>query len=92
MIIDEKLLMKLEKLSSLKLNDNERNELVKDFDDILKFVDVLNEVNTNNLEIKISDYTPLRDDVVKKSDVIKDILKHAPSTSGAFFSVPKIIE
>lgn len=92
MLIDEKLLERLEKLSSLKLDDNVRTKLIADFDDILKFVDSLNEIDTNNLEINQLNYTPLREDIPVKSEVIESILNNAPARSEHFFAVPKIIE
>lgn len=92
MLIDEKLLKRLEKLSSLALDDKTRENLISDFDDILKFVDNLNEVDTSNLELNNSDYTPLREDIVVKSDIIDDILEYAPTKLDKFFTVPKIIE
>lgn len=92
MLIDEKLLERLEKLSSLKLSNEERQTLLNEFDDILKFVDNLNEIDTNNLEINNLNYTPLREDIPEKSEVIESILENAPSRSEHFFSVPKIIE
>lgn len=92
MLIDEKLLERLEKLSSLKLDDNVRTKLIADFDDILKFVDSLNEIDTNNLEINQLNYTPLREDIPVKSEVIESILNNAPDRSEHFFAVPKIIE
>ncbi|WP_141088485.1 Asp-tRNA(Asn)/Glu-tRNA(Gln) amidotransferase subunit GatC, partial [Campylobacter concisus] len=36
--------------------------------------------------------TPLREDEPHLSDVVDEILKHAPSREGHFFAVPKIIE
>lgn len=92
MIIDSDLLKRLEKLSSLKLDDKAREELINDFADILNFVDNLNEIDTKNLDIKIQDYTPLRNDEPIKSNVIDDVLKNAPAASEHFFLVPKIIE
>lgn len=92
MLINEKLLERLEKLSSLKLSNEERQTLLNEFDDILKFVDNLNEIDTNNLEINNLNYTPLREDIPEKSEVIESILENAPSRSEHFFSVPKIIE
>lgn len=92
MLIDEKLLKRLEKLSSLALDDKTRENLISDFDDILKFVDNLNEVDTSNLELNNSDYTPLREDIVVKSDIIDDVLEYAPTKLDKFFTVPKIIE
>lgn len=92
MLIDEKLLERLEKLSSLKLSNEERQVLLKEFDDILKFVDNLNEINTSDLKVSNVSYTPLREDIAEKSEVIESILENAPSRNKHFFSVPKIIE
>ena len=36
--------------------------------------------------------TPLREDEPHLSNVVDEILKHAPSREGHFFAVPKIIE
>ena len=95
MQIDDALLNKLEKLSSLKIGDEKRDEIKRQLSEILSFVDVLSELNLSNETAAVSALggkTPLRDDAAKQSDVIENILKNAPARKGRFFVVPKIIE
>ena len=48
MQIDDALLNKLEKLSSLKIGDEKRDEIKRQLSEILSFVDVLGELNLSN--------------------------------------------
>ena len=84
MQIDDALLNKLEKLSSLKIGDEKRDEIKRQLSEILSFVTAA----VSSLGGK----TPLRDDAAKQSDAIENILKNAPAREGRFFVVPKIIE
>ena len=93
MKIDEKLLAKLEKLSMLKADNKE--EMIKDLNQIVEFVEILNEVNTDGIEATFNTLntpTPLREDIPKDNDAIKTVLAHAPKVDGNYFIVPKIIE
>ena len=95
MNIDDTLLNKLEKLSSLKISDEKREVVKSQLGDILNFVDILNELDLSHEKAVVSSIdggTPLREDVEIKSDVVDIVLKNAPSTTGNFFVVPKIIE
>lgn len=95
MHIDDALLNKLEKLSSLKVSDEKREEIKRQLSEIVNFVEVLNELNLDGEQAVVSSIaggTPLRDDVAVKSDVIDTILKNSPAREGHFFAVPKIIE
>jgi len=93
MKIDEKLLAKLEKLSMLKADNKE--EMIKDLNQIVEFVEILNDVDTSNIEATFNTLntpTPLREDIPVDNDAIKTILAHAPKVDGNYFIVPKIIE
>jgi aspartyl-tRNA(Asn)/glutamyl-tRNA(Gln) amidotransferase subunit C len=93
MKIDEKLLAKLEKLSMLKADNKE--EMIKDLNQIVEFVDILNDVNTDGIDATFNTLnasTPLREDIPVNSDVINTILENAPKVDGNYFIVPKIIE
>ena len=80
MQIDDTLLAKLEKLSSLKIGEEKRKEIENQLSEILNFVDILDELDLSDVG------------AVVNSDVIETILKHAPMSSEHFFVVPKIIE
>lgn len=95
MNIDESLLSKLEKLSSLKISEENRANVMSELSDIVQFVEVLNELDLSHdkaISSAVSGSTTLRDDIAKPSHVIDEILEHAPASNGHFFVVPKIIE
>ncbi|WP_024791454.1 Asp-tRNA(Asn)/Glu-tRNA(Gln) amidotransferase subunit GatC [Lebetimonas sp. JS032] len=93
MKIDAKLVEKLENLSMLEIADKEK--MAENLAEIVEFVEMLHEIDTNEIEATFSTLnnpTPLREDEVKQSDVIKDVLSHAPKSKDDYFIVPKIIE
>jgi len=93
MKIDEKLLAKLEKLSMIQVEDKE--SMINDLNQIVEFVDILNEVDASNIEATFNTLnaaTPMRDDIPVDNDALKTILANAPKVDGNYFIVPKIIE
>ncbi|MCW1360757.1 Asp-tRNA(Asn)/Glu-tRNA(Gln) amidotransferase subunit GatC [Campylobacter sp. US33a] len=95
MQIDDALLVKLEKLSALKITDEKREELKKQLGEILNFVENLNELDLSHSEVVVSALsggTPFRMDEVKMSQVIDPLMQCAPKVQDGFFIVPKIIE
>ncbi len=93
MKIDEKLVSKLENLSMVEIEN--KAKMAEDLENIVSFVEMLNELNTENIKAGFSilnNSTPLRDDIVKNNGIIKDVLAHAPKAKDGFFIVPKIIE
>ncbi|KAA6226487.1 MULTISPECIES: Asp-tRNA(Asn)/Glu-tRNA(Gln) amidotransferase subunit GatC [unclassified Campylobacter] len=95
MQIDEKLLTKLEKLSTLKISNEKRSEVIAQLSEIVTFVEKLNELDLSQKEVVVSTIgggTPFRKDEPKSSEVVDMVLKNAPRHDGHFFSVPKIIE
>ncbi len=82
-------------LARLALNDEEKVKYMHQLEDILKYMDILSSVPTDDVEAMagpIELYTPLRDDLVKPSLPLADSLANAPARSGDYFKVPKIIE
>ncbi|AFL67947.1 Asp-tRNA(Asn)/Glu-tRNA(Gln) amidotransferase subunit GatC [Sulfurospirillum barnesii] len=96
MKIDNTLLIKLEKLSSLKISDEKREGVIQQLSEIVSFVENLNELDLNAEEITfttLSGGTPFRDDEAHVNPkIIETILAHAPHHENGFFVVPKIIE
>jgi aspartyl-tRNA(Asn)/glutamyl-tRNA(Gln) amidotransferase subunit C len=82
-------------LARLALNDDEKIKYMHQLEDILKYMDILSEAPTEDVEPMagpIELYTPLRDDVVTPSLALEDSLANAPARAGEYFKVPKIIE
>ncbi|PID47563.1 MAG: Asp-tRNA(Asn)/Glu-tRNA(Gln) amidotransferase GatCAB subunit C [Proteobacteria bacterium] len=96
MKIDNDLLTKLEKLSSLKISDSKRDETIGQLSEIVNFVENLNELDLDNQLATFTTLeggTPMRKDVSSSSkETIKVILENSPKHEGRFFSVPAIIE
>ena len=96
MQVDDALLTKLEKLSYLKVNDEKREEIIKQLSEIVSFVDNLAELDTEGVDavFAMTDKpTPLREDIPAcDASINGEILKHAPNAADHFFVVPKIIE
>jgi len=95
MTFDDKLLQKLEKLSMLEIEDSKREEILGQLNEIVSFVENLNELNTDGLDSKFSmlgHIAPLRDDIVNgNTEIAKSIFEHAPKAEDDFFIVDKII-
>lgn len=96
MKIDNELLQKLERLSSLKISDEKREGVINQLSEIVSFVENLNELNLEGEEATfttLSGGTPFREDIPSvNAEIIKKILNHAPQSESGFFVVPKIIE
>ena len=96
MTVDNKLIDKLAKLSSLEIDDSRREKLKSELADIINFVENLNEIDVSNIEATFNTVeggTPLREDVAKQDlEFSRNILKYAPKSEDGYFVVPKIIE
>ena len=82
-------------LGRLELEPQEIELYTQQIDNILQYMDTLNELNTDGIE-PTSHAVPvdcvLREDAVRDSFVVDDSLKNAPERIGSFFKVPPIIE
>lgn len=97
MIIDENLLTKLEKLTAFKVPNKKRDEIKAQLNEIVNFVEVLNELDldkTNAAITTLKGGTPFREDEPDNNndEIMNIILKNAPDIDGSYFVVPKIID
>jgi len=96
MTVDDKLIDKLAKLSSLEIDDSRKENLKSELADIINFVENLNEIDVSNIEATFNTVeggTPLREDIAKQDlELSNHVLKHAPKSEDGYFVVPKIIE
>ena len=95
MKIDKNTTLKIAKLSRIKIEDDEIDELSTQLSSIVNWVEQLNEVNTDNVE-PLSNVSmtklPLRKDIEDFDDNSKEVLLNAPDKLGNYFAVPKVVE
>lgn len=94
MEITPDLVRKLATLSKLELTEEETIAYTKDLQQIIGFVEQLNEVDTEGVEplTYIGDYANVfREDVAFDAVTREEALSNAPSHDGQFFKVPKVI-
>ena len=96
MTVDDNLIAKLSKLSSLEIDESKKENLKSELADIINFVENLNEIDVSGIEATFSTIeggSPLREDVANQDlELSNHILKHAPKSEEGYFVVPKIIE
>lgn len=92
MIIDDKLLKRLENLSAIQVVDDKKEEIKSQLSEILNFVENLNKINLPKDIPHRNAPTNLREDSPIDAKIADDVLKNAPKAEGRFFIVPKIVE
>lgn len=95
MEFDKKSLLKLGKLARISISDDKLNNLSKDLNSILEFVDQLKEIKTDQVDPtsnSLNQKLEVRDDKVDNRNSTEDVLENAPEKEMDFFVVPKVIE
>ncbi|MFI5138709.1 MAG: Asp-tRNA(Asn)/Glu-tRNA(Gln) amidotransferase subunit GatC [Sphingobacteriales bacterium] len=95
MTIDEETVDKIAHLARLELTGTEKQDMIKDMNKILGFMDKLNEVNTTGIEPLVymtSGVNAFREDVVKQEITHEEALLNAPKHDDNYFLVPKVID
>ncbi len=95
MSIDKETVKKIAHLARLEYDEKGEEEMVKDMNKMLSFVEKLNEVDTSDVEPLI--YISKEVNVLREDDVIQEIsqkeaLKNAPKKDSDYFKVPKVID
>ena len=95
MEFNKKSLLKLGKLARISISDDKLNNLSKDLNSILEFVDQLKEIKTDQVDPtsnSLNQKLEVRDDKVDNKNSTEDVLENAPEKEMDFFVVPKVIE
>ena len=95
MSIDKDTVKHISKLAKISLDEKKINNLSKDLSSIMKFIEKLNELNTDKttpLTSIINASLKSRKDEVKDGKIRDQILKNSPEKNEEFFVVPKVIE
>jgi len=95
MSINKETVKKISKLARISVSDQQASVLEKNLNSILSFVNQLNELNTEKIQLILTNSSQkliMRDDVVKVSNQKEDILKNAPEKNNSYYIVPKVVE
>ncbi len=86
---------KIAHLARLEFENEAKEQIVKDMNNMLTFIDKLSELDTSNVEplIYMSDeVNVLREDEIKSEITQQEALKNAPKHDSDYFKVPRMIE
>lgn len=95
MSMDKAAVKKVASLARVAVTDEDLERYTPQLAGIMKWVDMLNEVNTDNVKplASVVDIAlDLRPDAVTDGDKQADILANAPESLEGFFVVPKVVE
>tara|TARA_B100000212_G_scaffold63596_1_gene43584 strand:+ start:12440 stop:12733 length:294 start_codon:yes stop_codon:yes gene_type:complete len=94
MSVDKELVLKISNLSKLDIKDNDLDIFIKNFKEIVEYIDLLDSVSIDT-KVNVDDFNKdysMRDD----TEVIKltndQVLLNANNKEDKFFSVKKVIE
>lgn len=95
MNIDEATVDKIAHLARLELSAGEKQDMIKDMNQVLHFMDKLNEIDTTGVEplVYMTDsVNSLREDKINHEITHEEALLNAPKHDNDYFLVAKVIE
>lgn len=95
MEVNDELIDKLADLAKLEFDATSKQNIKKDLQNVIAFVEKLNELDLKGvepIEYITNEKNVLRDDVVIPSISKKDALKNAPLKDSDYFKVPKVLK
>ena len=95
MEIDTETVLKIARLSRIKINKGESADIQKDLNRIVEFVKKLGEIDIDGIDefnFGKTNIEDMRKDSVTIYDNTDDILKNTKNKNQGFFTVPKIVE
>ena len=93
LIVDEKLVREIASLARLDLSQEETEMFVSQFKDILDYVSILNEVDTENVPpayLSSANKTVIREDVIEESVPTDEFIANAPQSKDDYVVIPRV--
>tara|TARA_B100000683_G_scaffold57009_1_gene54693 strand:- start:287 stop:568 length:282 start_codon:yes stop_codon:yes gene_type:complete len=93
--MDKKTVTTISYLSRLKIDAEKEDKIINDLDNIIAFVDQLNDADTNDIEPlsnPLEKTAKTRKDDVTAKNLKKELLEIAPSSNEDYFLVPRVVE
>jgi aspartyl-tRNA(Asn)/glutamyl-tRNA(Gln) amidotransferase subunit C len=92
-LVDEKLVKEIASLARLDLSKEETEMFVSQFKDILEYVSILNEVDTDNVApayLSSTNQNQPREDVIEASVPTDEFLSNAPQAKDEYIVIPRV--
>ena len=93
--MDKKTVTTISYLSRLQIDGKKEEKIIQDLDNIIKFVDQLDDVDTSNIEPltnPLEKTAKTRADKVTAKNLKDELLEIAPSSNEDYFLVPRVVE
>ena len=93
--MDKKTVTTISYLSRLKIDEEKEEKITNDLENIIKFVDQLNDIDTSDIEPltnPLEKTAKTRDDIETEDNLKKELLEIAPSSNEDYFLVPRVVE
>lgn len=94
MDLDKETIKKIATLARLEIKESETDGLLKDMNNIIHFMEKLNEVDTTGVEplVYMSDAKNITREDIMQTDINRtQAVQNAPDTDGQYFKVAKVI-
>lgn len=91
--VDEKLVKEIASLARLDLSREEIEMFVSQFKDILDYISILNEVDTDNVPpayLSSANKSVMREDVVEESVPTDEFLVNVPESKDQYIVIPRV--
>lgn len=91
--VDEKLVKEIAFLARLDLSEEETKMFVSQFKDILDYVSVLNELNTENIPpayLSSENKSVMREDEIEESVPTQEFLANVPESKDDYVVIPRV--
>ena len=93
--MDKKTVTTISYLSRLMIDKEKEEKIVQDLDNIIEFVDQLNDADTSDVEPltnPLEKTAKTRSDQITAKNLKKELLEIAPSSNADYFLVPRVVE
>ena len=95
MSITEKDIKKIAKLAKIAITEEEQKQFTKQVGEIIKWVEQLNEIDTNNVKelTNVNEiYLRINEDKISDGDIVEQVLSNSKKNIFGYFAVSKVIE
>lgn len=94
MTVSKEELLHIVKLAHIKIDENEIDNYLKNLDDILNFADIINNADTNGLDVTIGaneNFNVFRKDEIKDFDNREALFANSKEVERGMYKIPKVL-